>query len=81
MTDAGRLRRNRHGRPTEGIASAHLHQESDPGSFLSVERQVDEGRNAHQVEAPGQDVAARDGNRLDGLVDGGSPDRVNLDPA
>src|SRR5215471_17107530 len=64
-----------------GSALPYLDQEPDPGPVLSVERQVDECRNAHQVEACGQDVAARDGDRLDGLVDGGGPDRVNLNPA
>src|SRR5215831_17318135 len=85
MLSGGRSRRcNRTwscGRPTAGRRLAHLHQEPDPGPVLSVEREVDEGRDAHQVDAPGSDVAARNGNRLDGLVDGGSPDRVNLDPA
>src|SRR5262245_1861909 len=63
------------------IPSAYLHPAPHPGSLLSAERQVDEGRNAHQIEARGQDIAARDGDRLDGLVDGASPDCMNLDPA
>ena len=46
-----------------------------------IERQVDEGRDAHQVEASGRDVTARDSDRLDGLVDGVSADRMNLYPA
>src|SRR5215470_336994 len=71
----------RENRPAEALPSAHLDQESYPGPFLPVERQVDEGRDAHQVEASGRDVTARDSDRLDGLVDGASPDRMNLDPA
>src|SRR5713226_965356 len=49
--------------------SAHLHQESDPGPFLPIERQVDEGRNAYEVEARRRDITAGDSDRLDGLVD------------
>src|SRR5229473_1203087 len=59
--------------------SAHLHQESDPGPFLAIERQVDEGRDAHQVEARGRNVAARDSDRLDGLVNSTSPNGMYLD--
>jgi hypothetical protein len=58
-----------------------LHQESDPGSFLPIERQVDEGWDAYQVEALGRDVTTRDSDRLNGLVDGGSPDRMKFDTA
>src|SRR5579864_7381268 len=65
--------------PVDDTPSAHLHEESDPGPFLPIECQVDEGRDAYQVEAAGRDVTARDGDRLDGLVDGASPDGVNLD--
>ena len=61
------------------FASAHLHEKSDPGPFLSIECQVDKGRNAYQVEAGGRDVTARYSDRLDGLVDGGGPDSMNLD--
>src|SRR6267143_716423 len=60
-------------------ASAHLHEESDPSPFLPIECQVDEGRDAYQVKAGGRDVTARDSDRLDGLVDGASPDGMNLD--
>ena len=59
--------------------SAHLHQDSDPGPFLPIERQVDEGRNAYQVQAGWRHVTTGDSDRLDGLVDGGSPDRMNLE--
>ena len=36
--------------------------------------------NAHQVEPAGGDVATRDGDRLDRLVDGPGADRLDLDP-
>lgn len=36
-------------------------------------------RDAYQVEADGRNVAARDSDRFDGLVDGASPDGMNLD--
>src|SRR5260370_1903515 len=61
--------------------SAHLAQESDPGPCLPIERQVDEGRDAYKVESRWRHVTSGDSDRLDGLVDGGSPDRVNLDAA
>jgi hypothetical protein len=51
------------------MLSAQLHQELDPGPFLPTDRQVDEGRDAHQIEARGREVTARDSDRLDGLVD------------
>src|ERR1700694_5623216 len=63
------------------MPSAQLNQEPDPGPFLPIERQVDEGRNAHQIEARGREVTARDSDRLDGLVDSTGPDRMNLDAA
>ena len=66
---------------SRALPSAQLNHESDRGPFLPIERQVDEGRDAHQVEASGRDVTARDSDRLDGLVDGVSADRMNLYPA
>ena len=38
---------------SRALPPAHFHQESDPGPFLPVERQVNERRDAHQVEAGG----------------------------
>jgi hypothetical protein len=63
----------------DNTASAHLHQKSDPGPFLAIGRQVDEGRDAYKVEAHWRDVTAGDSDRLDGLVDGAGPDGMNLD--
>src|ERR1700730_1239048 len=63
------------------MPSAQLDQESDPCPSLSIERQVDEGRDAHQVETGGREVTARDSDRLDGLVDSTGPDRTTLDAA
>ncbi len=63
----------------EDTTSAHLHQESDPGPFLPIERQVDEARDEYQVEAGWRDVTARDSDCFDSLVDGAGPDGMNLD--
>ena len=59
--------------PLQGLPSAQLDQEYDPGPLLHIERQVDEGGDAHQVEASGRDVTARDSDCFDGLVDGARP--------
>src|SRR5713226_3225699 len=71
--------RYRRAHPINDTASAHLHEESDPGPFLPIECQVYERRDAYQVKAGGRDVTARDSDRLDGLVDGASPNGMNLD--
>src|ERR1700730_17346899 len=63
------------------MPSAQLNQEPDPGPFLPIERQVDEGRNAHQIEARGREVTARDSNGIDGLVDRPGDDLKTLDAA
>src|SRR5450759_806433 len=63
------------------LASAALHEQTDSGALLAVDRDVDEGRDADQVETAGGDVSTRDGNRLDRLVDGASPDGLDLHPA
>src|SRR5215813_12004134 len=78
--DPERIGVGKHRPPSGALPSAHLDQESYPGPFLPIERQVDEGRYAHQVEASGRDVTARDSDRFDGLVDGASTDGMNLDP-
>src|ERR1700694_2945120 len=48
----------------DDTASAHLHQESDPGPFLPIECQVDEGRDAYQAEANWRDVPAGERYRV-----------------
>src|ERR1700693_576518 len=63
----------------DDTASAHLHQECDPGPFLAIGRQVDEGRDAYKVEAHWRDVTAGDSDRFDGLVEGTGTDGMNLD--
>src|SRR5207302_1416725 len=54
-------------------------EEADAGALLAVDRDVDEGGDADQVDAAGGDVAPGDGDRLDGLVDGSGADRLDLD--
>src|SRR5207237_7181558 len=45
------------------IRSAHLDDEADTGALLAVDRDVDERRDAHEIEATRGDVAARDRDR------------------
>src|SRR5438067_13803913 len=58
-----------------------LDQQTDPGPLLTVNGDVDERWDADQVEAAGRHVAARDGDRLDGLIDGAGADRLDFHPA
>src|SRR5712692_9252633 len=76
---SAQTRSHRRAHLIDDTASAHLNKESDPGPFLPIECQVDERRDAYQINAGGRDVTTRDGDRLDGLVDGASPDGMNLD--
>src|SRR5450759_942241 len=62
-----------------GALSA-LHEQADSGALLAVNRDVDEGRDTDQVEPARCDVSTRDGDRLDRLVDGSGPDRLDLHP-
>src|SRR5712692_11709156 len=75
---SAQTRSHRRAHLIDDIASAHLHKQSDPGPFLPIECQVDERRDAYQVNAGGRDVTARNSDRLDGLVDGASPNGMNL---
>jgi hypothetical protein len=59
----------------------HFYQKPDASPFPPSNGQLDEGGDAYQVEARGRDVTARDRDRLNGLIDGASPDRMNLDAA
>src|SRR5207244_2149516 len=59
--------------------SACFDEEADPGALLPVDGDVDEGRDPHQVDAAGGNVAARDGDGLDRLVDGPGADGLDLD--
>src|SRR2546430_17116676 len=56
-----------------------LHQQPDACPFLAVDRDVDEGGDADEVEPTGSHVAARDGDGLDRLVDRSGADRLDLD--
>src|SRR2546429_7979630 len=58
-----------------------LDQQTDPGPLLTVDGNVDERWDADQVEAAGRHVASRDGDRLDGLIDGAGADRLDFNPA
>src|SRR5581483_2125010 len=64
-----------------GFGSAALHEQADSGPLLTVDRDVDEGGYANEVEPAGRHVAAGDGDGLDGLVDGARADRLDLDAA
>src|SRR4051812_41549100 len=55
--------------------------EADGGAALAVDLDVGERRDAHQIDAGGGDVAAGDGQRLDGLVEGAGADHLDLDDA
>src|SRR5919204_2172834 len=61
-------------------ASADLDQEPDPGPLLAIDRDVDEGRDADDVDTPGCDIASGDRNGLDRLVDRPGTDRLDLNP-
>src|SRR5207247_8561744 len=58
-----------------------LHEQTYAGPLLAVDRDVDERRDANEVEAAGRHVAARDGDRLYCLVDRAGTDGLNLDSA
>src|SRR5579872_1147028 len=63
------------------VGSAALHQEAYSGPLFAVDGDVDEGRDAYEVETARSHVTARDGDRLDRLVDRSRSDRLHLDPA
>ena len=58
---------------------ADFDDQTDSGALLTVDGNVDERRNAHQVEPARRDIATRYGNGLDRLVDCPGADRLDLD--
>ena len=57
---------------------AHFDHQADAGTLLTVNRYVDEGRDADEIESAGRHIAPCDGDRLDRLIDCPGPDRLHL---
>src|SRR5689334_10817016 len=52
------------------LQSSAFDGKRDPGTLVAVDLYIYKGRHADQIDLAGLQIAARDGHRLDGLVDG-----------
>src|SRR5436190_10634673 len=66
-------------RRTRWHAGPVFDAQADRGAALTVDHDVGERRYAHEVDASRGDVAARDGDGLDRLIEGTSADNLDLD--
>ena len=64
---------------SSSIDLVNIDGKTDGRARLSVDEDVGEHRRAGNIEASGNQKAARDGHGLNGLVDGTGADTLNVD--